>query len=211
LLTGAAGEGLSKRTGSASLADLRAGGIEAMAVNALLARLGSADPVEPATELGPLAARFDLSRFGRAPARFDADELAALNARVLHAMAFAQVEGRLPQGATAEFWLAVRGNIRRISDAAEWWSVINEPIQPVIDDQAFAAQAAELLPAGPFDQSSWGSWTKALAAASGRQGKLLFQPLRLALTGRDRGPEMHNLLPLIGPERARARLSGNIA
>jgi glutamyl-tRNA synthetase len=211
LLTGTAGEGLSKRLGSLSLRQLRSDGIEAMTLASLLARLGSADPVEPRAALDELIAGFDLAHFGRAPARFDPHELEALNARVLHLLPFAAVRERLPAGAPEDFWLAVRGNLARLADAAEWWQVVAGPVAPVISDAAFIAEAAALLPEGPFDGDTWGRWTAKLREASGRKGRALFMPLRLALTGRDHGPEMHNLLPLIGPARARARLAGKTA
>jgi glutamyl-tRNA synthetase len=211
LLTGAAGEGLSKREGSLSLRDMRASGIEAMALNSLLARLGSADAIEPKVSLNDLTAGFDVARFGRAPAKFDLAELKHLNSRVLHLMDFAAVAARLPHGAREDFWLAVRGNIATLDEAAAWWRVVAAPLQPVIEDKELAGQAARMLPPGPFDSGTWKTWTAAVKDATGRKGKALFHPLRLALTGREHGPEMHNLLPLIGPERARARLLGETA
>jgi glutamyl-tRNA synthetase len=211
LLTGGEGEGLSKREGSLSLRQLRASGIEPMAINSLLARLGTADPIEPQTELAALVAGFDLARFGRAPARFDMTELAHLNARILHATPFAAVAGRLPAGATEDFWLAARENLHTLADAAQWWAVVQGPVTPAIDDSDFAGRAAACLPAEPFDGGTWGRWTEALKADTGRKGKALYLPLRRALTGRDDGPSMHNLLPLIGPEKARARLLGETA
>lgn len=211
LLTGTAGEGLSKREGALSLAEMRDEGIEAMALNSLLARLGSADPIEPHAGLDEIVPGFDLARFGRAPAKFDRAELAAMNARVLHLLPFGKVADRLPPGATEAFWLAVRGNLAAIAEAADWWRVVNGPIAPVIEDAGFTAEAIKSLPAGAFDEATWKAWTEATKQATGRKGKALFHPLRLALTGRDRGPEMQNLLPLIGPERARARLSGHSA
>ena len=211
LLVGKGGEGLSKREGALSVESLRDAGIEPMAVNSLLARLGTAHAVEPHLTLDELAAGFDLADFGRAPAHFDPDELKALNAKLLHHMPFESVAGRLPDGASEAFWLAVRGNIASVAEAAGWWRVVQGPVQPVIEDAELTAAAAERLPAGAFDPETWGAWTRAIAAATGRKGRALFHPLRLALTGREHGPEMRNLLPLIGPDRARARLLGKTA
>lgn len=211
LLVGKGGEGLSKREGALSVESLRDSGIEPMAVNSLLARLGTAHAVEPHLTLDELAAGFDLSDFGRAPAHFDPDELKALNAKLLHHMPFASVAGRLPDGASETFWLAVRGNVASVAEAAGWWRVVQGPVQPVIEDAELTTGAADLLPADAFDPDTWGAWTRAVAAATGRKGRALFHPLRLALTGREHGPEMRNLLPLIGPERARARLLGHTA
>lgn len=215
LLVGREGEGLSKRIGSLSLESLRADGIEAMAINSLLARLGSAKPIEPFRSLEALDAGFNLHDFGRAPARFDPAELMTLSRAVLHHYEFSDVAHRLTAlglpGATAEFWLAIRGNLERLSDASDWWSVTTGAIAPMIDDPAFATTAASLLPEEPWDESTWTMWTSAVRAATGRKGKDLYMPLRRALTAREQGPELKALLPMIGRARAAARLSGQAA
>jgi glutamyl-tRNA synthetase len=215
LLIGAGGEGLSKRLGSLGIGSLREEGIEALAVTSLLARLGTADPVEPRASLDDLIAGFDISRFGRAPARFDPEDLGRLNARVLHATPFSDVADRLAAlgipHADEAFWLAVRGNLEKLVDCVEWWQVVNEPIAPVIENSDLTSRAAELLPEGDLDEEAWGTLTGALKAELGVKGKALFHPLRLALTARERGPEMKNLLPLIGSARAKARLKGETA
>lgn len=211
LLTDVAGGGLSKRHGSLSLRELRADGIEPMAVNSLLARLGTADPVEPFVALDDLVAGFDLGRFGRAPPKFDRAELERLNAAVLHALPFEAVRDRLPAGFDAALWAAVRPNLSRLAEAADWLAVVRGPVAPVLDDPAFAAAAAALLPPEPWDEGTWAAWTDAVKARTGRKGRALFLPLRRALTGRDHGPELKALLPRIGRERALARLQGKAA
>ena len=208
LLTGASGEGLSKREGSLSLRELRADGIEAMAVNSLLARLGTPDPVEPVPSLETLVETFDLARFGRATPKFDPAELWRLNHGVLAASGFSKVQARLPEGATEAEWLAVRGNIEKLADFADWQAVWAGSVEPVIEEPEYMAEAAEALPPEPWDATTWKTWTNALKAATGRKGKALFRPLRLALTGREHGPEMAALLPLIGREKALERLGG---
>lgn len=211
LLVDAAGGGLSKRTGSLSIGDLRERGIEALAIDALLARLGTADPVEPVTSLEPLIATVDFARVGRAAARFSEDELAQLSARTLHALPFAAVRDRLGSDADEPLWLAVRGNLATLSDVAMWMGVVRGPIAPVIEDAAFLQAAAAVLPSGPWTDQTWKAWTSAVAAATGRKGRALFHPLRLALTARETGPEMARLLPLMGPKRVEARLRGQAA
>ncbi len=211
LLVGADGAPLSKRAGDLSLDGLRAAGIEPLAVAALLARLGSADPVVAVAGLETLVQGFAFDRLGRAPARFDPAELQALSAQVVHDLPFAAVADRLPAGAGPAFWLAVRGNLERVADAADWWAVIHAPLDPVIEDPAVTTAAAELLPDGEPTEDSWGGWTKAVAARTGAKGRALFMPLRLALTGRPHGPELKKVLPLIGRARALARLQGRRA
>jgi glutamyl-tRNA synthetase len=205
LLTGAGGEGLSKRTGSLAIRDLREQGLEPMAVNSLLARIGTSDPVEPFTDLAPLVYGFDLARFGRSAARFDPHELELLNARIVHQLHYTSVAARLP-GVGEDLWEAVRPNLTRVADALEWKEIVEGAIAPVIEDADFLKQAAELLPPLPWGAESWGEWTAAVKQATGRKGRDLFHPLRLALTGREQGPEMKALLPLIGPKRVRERL-----
>jgi glutamyl-tRNA synthetase len=211
LLTGAEGK-LSKRLGAMGMAEFREAGIEAIAIAALLARLGTSDPVEPVTTLEPLIAGIDFSRFGRAPARFDDTELAALNARILHSLDYKQVQARLPADMDEAAWLAIRGNIVVLADAALWQEVItghvavDEADKADKADKAYIAQAAALLPMLDWADNPWGQLINRLKETSGRKGKALFMPLRLALTGHDHGPEMAALLPLIGLERAQARL-----
>ena len=211
LLTTASGEGLSKRLGHLSLRGLREAGVEPLAVAALAVLTGTSDAVRPVASLEELAGLVELAHVSRAPAKFDEHELEALSARTLHHFTLSAVADRLAAlgiPATEPFWLAVRGNLARLSDAAEWWQVVEGPITPEIADPAFAAA---LLPEEPFDQTTWKSWTQAVAATTGAKGKALFMPLRQALTGRDHGPELAALLPLIGREKALKRLAGEAA
>lgn len=207
LLTGADGKGLSKRLGSLSIASMREGGLEAMAVVSHAALLGTSDNIHPCADYTELVEGFALDKLSRAPARFDEAELLHLNAKLLHHTDWAQVKERLP-GQTEAFWLAVRGNIEKLSDALGWARVISGPINAVIaeEDKGFIAEAREVLPPEPWDGTTWKAWTEAVKAKTGRKGKPLFMPLRLALTGLDHGPELAQLLPLIGRERALARL-----
>jgi glutamyl-tRNA synthetase len=208
LLTGTEGK-LSKRLGSLGVSAFREQGIEPAAIIALLARLGTSDPVEPFADPAPLIAGFDFARFGRAPARFDEAELAALNQKIIHALPFAAVADRLPAGMDESGWAAIRPNLETLAQAADWWAVVKGPIAPPAlpgDDGGFIAEAAATLEALPFGEGTWRALTDALKTATGRKGKALFHPLRLALTGRDHGPEMAALLPLIGRDEALARL-----
>jgi glutamyl-tRNA synthetase len=209
LLTGAEGK-LSKRLGSLGVAHFREAGIEPQAIVALLARLGTSDPVEPIVDRATLVETFDFARFGRAPARFDEGELAQLNARILHQLPHDVVADRLPGGLDAQAWAAIRPNLERLSDAADWWRVIEGPVEsPAVDAEtrAFLDAAAAQATTTDWSTDPWHALTGALKAATGRKGKALFLPLRQALTGRDSGPDMAALLPLIGKERAIARLS----
>ena len=208
LIADAAGGKLSKRVGSISLRSLRKDGVEPAAITAYLARLGTSKDLAPLS-LAELAAGFDFNDFGRAPPRFDAAQLLGLNRKFLHGLDFAAVRDRLPEGATEDFWLAVRGNLDLLTEARLWWAVVaGEIAAPDLGaDRPVAAAALANLPEGDWDCTTWKTWTGAVGAASGAKGKALYHPLRLALTAEERGPEMAALLPLIGRERAAARLA----
>ena len=213
LLTDASGEGLSKRSGALSLQGLREDGVEPLAVAALAALTGSAVAVRPVASLDELAGLVDLTRLSHGAAKFDPAELRQLSARTLHQLPFAAVAERLAAlgvaGNVAEaFWMAVRGNLARFDEAAIWRDVAFGDATPVIEDADFLAAAAQALPAEPWDATTWAGWTAAVKAATGRKGRALFHPLRLALTGYEAGPELAALLPLIGRARASARLAG---
>jgi glutamyl-tRNA synthetase len=212
LLVGADGSALSKRIGSLSVGELRAQGIEAMAICSHLAKLGTSDNIEPRSTLAELAAEFSFSKIGRAPARFDEADLENLNAALVHAMPFAEAQARLaaidPRAENEAFWLAVRENCARVSDAGNWVEIIFGQTEPQVadEDREFIAGAGTHLPAGELTATSWSDWTNALKAATGRKGKTLFKPLRLALTGREHGPDMGAVLPLIGRAKVLERL-----
>ena len=209
LLTGAEGK-LSKRLGSLGVDHFRAAGIEPAALRSLLARLGTSQPVEPFVDAAPLVDSFAFASFGRAPARFDEAELGAVNARIVHQLAFADVADRLPAGMAAAAWEAVRPNLETVAQAADWWRVIEGPVEPVREaqDADYLAQAARIAATIDWAGDPWHALTAALKAGTGRKGRALFLPLRRALTGLDHGPDMATLLPLIGRERALDRLAG---
>jgi len=209
LLTGAEGK-LSKRLGSLGADHFREAGIEPQAIVALLARLGTSDPVEPHGEVAPLLDTFDFARFGRAPARFDEAELAQLNARILHQLDYDSVASRLPAGMDAAGWNAIRPNLATLTETADWWQVVEGPVVSAAapEDVEFLAQAAAAAAGLDWSHDPWHALTGALKDTTGRKGKALFLPLRRALTGRDSGPDMAALLPLIGRDRALARLGG---
>lgn len=212
LLIGADGSALSKRLGSLSMGELRAGGIEPMAILSHLAKLGTSDNIEPRESLDVLCKEFSFSKIGRAPARFDEADLENLNAALVHAMPFSAVRDRLkamdPRAENEAFWMAVRENCARVADAADWVEITFGKATPQVadEDREFITAAAAHLPAGELTAASWGEWTNALKAATGRKGKGLFMPLRKALTGLDHGPDMGALLPLIGRARVLERL-----
>ncbi|MEM7075718.1 MAG: glutamate--tRNA ligase [Pseudomonadota bacterium] len=204
LLTGPQGDALSKRLGTLSLRDLRAQGVQPMALLSLMARLGSSDPVELRNDMAALIEGFEIGRFGAAPTKFDAADLMPLTARYLQTLESDAVAREIaaigvPDALADPFWRVARDNITTLADLAGWWALLRDGAEPVVaaEDADFVAQALALLPDGPYDQESWADWTTAVKEATGRKGKSLFMPLRLALTGQSSGPEMAQLMALM--------------
>jgi len=204
LLTGPQGEPLSKRLGTLALRDLRSQGVQPMALLSYMARIGTSDPVELRTEMQQLVDGFELSHFGAAPTKFDLNDLFPLTAHYNQSLEYADVSAQIselgvPADLAEPFWNATRENITVLSDLQGWWKLCRDGADPVVadEDADFVAQALAMLPEKPWDSGTWGEWTKAVKADSGRKGRGLFMPLRKALTGMDHGPDMSHLLPLL--------------
>jgi glutamyl-tRNA synthetase len=214
LLAAANGDKLSKRNGALSVADMRAdAGIEPMAVLSLLAKIGTSDPIEARSSMDQLVAEFDMTKFSKATPRFDPEEVKRLTIKLIQDMPFADVKAKLSgrndmPDIDEAFWDAVRPNLNSLDDIIDWYRVAHGPVQPVIEDADFIKQAADVAPAGPWSENTWSEWIGKVKDTTGRKGKALFMPLRQALTGMDHGPELKDLLPLIGRERALARMNG---
>ncbi len=214
LLTTSSGEGLSKRSGALSVESLREAGVEPMAIASLAVLIGTSENVQAIDSLAELATHFDPASTSKSAAKFDPDELFVLNRALLHRTPFEEVRDRLVLFGIADeraeaFWNTVRGNLDKIADARDWWRIVNEgPLEaPQFDAETleFLRSAFALLPEEPWDGTVWKQWTGAIRKETGRKGKELFAPLRLALTGRSSGPELAELLPIIGREGTLAR------
>jgi glutamyl-tRNA synthetase len=210
LLTGPQGEALSKRLGVLALRDLRARGVQPFALLSVLSRIGSSDPVELRTNMEELIDGFDISHFSSAPTKFDVEDLFPMTARYLQTLPLEAVAADIeaigvPDDKAALFWQVTRENITTLQDLKGWWDMFSQGAEPVIadDDKEFIAQAMAMLPEGAFDETTWSTWTAAVKEKTGRKGKTLFMPLRLALTGQARGPEMAAVLPLLQVVKAR--------
>ncbi|MGR3291951.1 MAG: glutamate--tRNA ligase [Paracoccaceae bacterium] len=204
LLTGPKGEALSKRLGVLSLRDLRAKGVEPMALLSLMARLGSSDPVDLRGSMETLIDGFDISRFGSAPTKFDAADLFPLTAHYLQTLPVERVAEQVaaigvPEALREQFWTVVRDNITVLGDMGLWWDVFRGAATPIVaeEDRDFVAEALAMLPDGPYDDQSWSHWTTAVKEKTGRKGRALFMPLRLAITGQQRGPDMADVMTLL--------------
>ena len=198
---------MSKRKGGFEIRGLLDDGIEPLGLVSYLARIGSSRPTEALESMDAAVAEFDFSVFSRSPSIFTRDELERINAKVVRGYSYDDIANR-PEaaGIAAPFWDAIKGNLTTVADVADWRAICLEEPTPLIEEPAYIAQALALLPASPWDDSTWKTWTAAVKENTGRKGKALFMPLRKALTGRDNGPELDMLLPLIGEKRARKRL-----
>lgn len=211
LLGNMAGAKLSKRKGSMSVTSFRDdAGLEKMAVISLISRIGTSLPIEPLATMDEVIESFDFSKFSRNLPKFDEEELYRLNAKILHKASYTDIKDRLADMGLSEvneeFWEIVKPNLSFLSDIEEWWKITHDPVKTPIEDKEFEEKAANLLPAEPWDETTWKTWTTAVKEETGRKGKELFMPLRKALTGQDHGPELKALLPIIGRERVLERL-----
>ncbi len=211
LISDSEGGKLSKRLGSLSVKGVKeAEGLEPMALVSLMGRLGSSDPIEPFASLDPLIQGFDLKKFSRNTPKFDVDELYRLNAKILHHTPYAQVAGRLQamglDKLDESFWNAVRPNIAKLADIQDWWNVTHNPVTATVADTDFTQAAADVLPPAPWNETTFNTWINAVKEKTGKKGKELFLPIRIALTGMEHGPELPVLLPLLGPEKVKDRL-----
>jgi glutamyl-tRNA synthetase len=201
---------ISKREGGFDIRSLKEDGIESLTLISFLSALGTSRPIVPYTNVEEVINDFDLKSFSLSPTNYSFEELERLNQKIVSHYNFAEVKNRLIElgckGIDEKFWLAVRANINTVAEALTWWQICKSPIGLVKQDAEFLHQAAQVLPEGDIDENTWGSWTKKVAESTGRKGKELFAPLRLALTGMDHGPELKQMLPLIGREEVIKRL-----
>ena len=215
LITGEHGEGLSKRLGSLGINQLRELGIEPLAIGSYLAKLGTSHEIAPESCLDDLVDQFSIKKFAHSSPKFLRAELDRLNTKIIHNMPFERVQQRLIElklpVVTEEFWHTVHSNLETWHDITSIWTICYSHITPIIDDQNYINQALELLPAMPWDDTTWSIWTNHLKTVTGRKGKELFMPLRRAITAQEHGPEMKYLLPIIGYEKVQQRLMGNTA
>ena len=208
LLTGKEGK-LSKRLGSLGVSDLRAEGVEAMAISSFLAKLGTSEAIEPFYDLESLAKTLDFSKIGRAQPKFDEEELKHFNTRLVHGMPYENVKNRVT--VSEEFWNAVKANLSKVEDVHIWEQICNQNVQPILEDKNLTSLASDILPPEPWTEETFNQWLNEVKNKSGKKGKELFHPIRKALTALDNGPELKLLLPLIGREKAYKRLKGEAA
>jgi glutamyl-tRNA synthetase len=203
---------ISKRLGGFDIKSLREIGIEAMTINSFLSKIGTSDPIVPTHVMSEIVQSFDITKFGKSPSNYDQKELEQLNLKIIHHMSYRQVKERLAQqnldGLNENFWDAVKSNISTVQEVSLWWKICHAILQPSLDDYSFTKTAASLLPQEPWDAGTWDIWINKVKLATKKSGKELFMPIRIALTGIDHGPELKQLLPMLGYQKAIQRLNG---
>ena len=210
LLTDISGAGLSKRMGSISLRDLKDEGFQPMAISSLLSKVGSSDAIEIFRDINQIISDFDISKFGKSKPKFDKNELRGLNSKLFKLLDFSDISNQLKKfnfKISSDFWELVKGNIENLEELELWWNIIYGNIEPKYNDENFLNTALETLPEGNFDKNTWTNWTSILMKETGRKGKELYNPLRMCLTGQNKGPEMATLVFLMGREKVLERLT----
>ena len=213
LLTDISGAGLSKRLGSLSLKDLRNEGIHPMAISSLLSKVGTSDPVEIKKEIETIILYFDINKFGKSKSKFDKNELSILNSKIYQLIDFEEINEDLKKmniSITKEFWNLIRGNIALLKNVKDWWDICFGIIDSIIENQDFLDSALEALPKDQFNEKTWSTWTQKLSQITGKKGKELYMPLRLCLTGQNKGPEMADLILMMGRDKVIKRLSNQV-
>ena len=213
LLTDISGAGLSKRLGSLSLKDLRNEGIHPMAISSLLSKVGTSDPVEIKKEIKTIILDFDINKFGKSKSKFDKNELSILNSKIYQLIDFEEINEDLNKmniSITKEFWNLIRGNIALLKNVKDWWDICFGTIDTIIENQDFLDLALEVLPIDQFNETTWSAWTKKISQETGKKGKELYMPLRLCLTGQNKGPEMADLILMMGRDKVIKRLSNQV-
>lgn len=200
---------LSKRTGDSNVRQLRDDGIEPMAISSFLAKVGTSDAIDIRMNLDELIAEFDIKKFGKNQTFYEIEDIKRLNVKYIHQLSYDDVKDKLDAKIDEEFWLAVRPNVESLKQVKDWWSICHDKINATNNDPEFIKKAAELLPSGKWDETTWNIWMDAVKKETGKKGKELFMPIRIALTGMEHGPELKVLLPLIGREKVLERLKGN--
>jgi len=210
LLTDISGAGLSKRLGSISLRDLKDEGFQPMAISSLLSKVGSSDAIEIFRDINQIISDFDISKFGKSKPKFDKNELRGLNSKLFKMLDFSDISNQLKKfnfKISSDFWELVKGNIENLEELELWWNIIYGNIEPKYNDENFLNTALETLPEGNFDKNTWTNWTSILMEETGRKGKELYNPLRMCLTGQNKGPEMATLVFLMGRGKVLERLT----
>ena len=210
LLVSESGEPFSKRNSAASVNQLREDGIDPNAINSLNASIGSSVDIKAFNSLDLLSNKFEITSLGRAPARYSNNQLHKLNTQLISNYNFEKVSlllGHNKGSFNEELWDCIKLNISNISEIVDWIKIIDEPINIDLNiEEEFLKIAQDLLPKEPWNKETWDQWILKIKEKTEKKGKDLFMPIRLALTGKTKGPELNKLILLMGYNKVLERL-----
>ena len=204
---------ISKREGGFDVKSLRAEGYEPMAIVNFLSQIGSSQSLKIDKNLAELVGDFAFEKFSKSATNYDISELKNVNQKILQILDFADVAKGLEKIGISEkisekFWNALKSNLTFLFEIKEWIEICNREFrfENHEQDKEFLQQAAQLLPQDTADENCWNLWLEQIKKNSPRKGKELFMPIRLALSGKEHGPELKFLVNLISREEILARL-----
>lgn len=207
---------ISKREGGFDVKTLRLDGYEPMAIVSLLSQIGTSDPIRIFQNYDDLVQNFSFEKFSKSATNYDIAELSNINQKLLLASDFNQIESRAKKFSTKsgvklneEMWLALRSNINFLHEIESWLEIFKSGFryQNSDENRDFLNKCSRVLPQDTENENAWNEWLAAIKNASERKGKDLFMPIRLALTGKEHGPELKFLVNLISREEILARLT----
>lgn len=219
LLLGQDGGKLSKRSGSHSVAELRAEGLLPMALVQSMARLGHPNIDESAHTLADLCEHFEASHVSTSSVRWSDEEMWRWHSRLLHELDVSELVAmltpifpNLDDERLHVFATLIGRNISRVEEARLFARLIDAEAEPEAEGVEVIANAGstfyrEALAAwDELAEPDWKGWVDRVKALTGCKGKALFMPLRVALTGAVHGPEMSDVVAFLGEDGIRARL-----
>ena len=210
LLQASTGNKLSKRDGVISIESFREQNMEPLAILSLLATIGTSNSIELKKDIKQIIDEFKIETISTSPGRIETDLLNALNKKLVQSLNFIDIKDRLASVDSRIdelFWNSVKGNLSTVEDIKNWADIVFNEDKIDVEDKEFVKQALSVIPAEPWDENTWEAWTAEIKELTGRKGKELFLPLREAFTGMKHGPEMKQLIQLLGREKILNRVN----
>ena len=204
---------ISKREGGFDVKTLRQDGYEPMAIVNLLAQIGTSESLKIYQNFEQLISDFSFDKFSKSAMNYDITELTNINQKLLQILSFEHISARIKEmgikyNISEKLWEICKHNINFIYEIQDWCAIFcdefrykNSP-----QDLEFLHKIIELLPQDTSQENSWQIWLDEIKKNSPRKGKELFMPIRLALTGKEHGPELKHAINLISRDEIIARL-----
>ena len=209
-ITDEEGKSFAKRLGSLSIKRLREVGYENITIINYLLSIGTSKNLSKFKDIKSILNNFNIKNLATSSPKFSIKILELLNKEILQSYEFSEIKDKFKKhqhiNASKEFWRFAKNNINFFSEVDSWWSVVNSDKIYSLESKDFLFEAGNLMPNEPYDENTWEEWIDKLEEKTQRKGKDLFMPLRLALTGKDKGPELKYLIPLLGKKKILRKL-----